>query len=96
MYARLSFTITRPAGPPLVPADALIFRGGKVYLAVVRDRRIRLVEASLGYDDGRLVEVTAGITADDFIAMNISQPTNCVASPFSVMFSPITSCGIRA
>ena len=62
-----------PAGPPQVPDDALVFRGGKVYVPVVRDSRLHLAEVTLGYDDGRIVEVTAGINPDDLVAINVGQ-----------------------
>ena len=73
MYATAHFTMTLPEGPPLVPDDALVFRGGKVYVPVVRDDRLVLAEVELGYDDGRNVEIKSGIAADDSIAMNVGQ-----------------------
>ncbi len=73
MYANVSFTVGVPAGPAQAPDDALIFRGGKVYVAIVRDNRIALTEVSLGYDDGRVVEITSGLTPDDVIAVNVGQ-----------------------
>ena len=62
-----------PTAPPTVPDDALVFRGGKVYVPVVRDSRLVLAEVALGYDDGRKVEITSGIDPDDMIAMNVGQ-----------------------
>ena len=56
-----------------VPDDALIFRGGKVYVPLVRDNRLVLSEVGLGYDDGRMVEVTSGVTAGDLVAINVGQ-----------------------
>ena len=73
MYASARFTANLPDGPPLVPDDALVFRGGKTYVAVVRDDHLVLAEVTLGYDDGRNVEVVSGIGADDSIAMNVGQ-----------------------
>jgi RND family efflux transporter MFP subunit len=73
MYATARFTMTVPDGPPTVPDDALVFRGGKVYVPVVRDEHLVLAEVELGHDDGRTVEITSGITADDAIAMNVGQ-----------------------
>lgn len=73
MYAKVKFSVAVPAGPPQVPDDALVFRGGKVYVPVVRDRRVHLAEVTLGYDDGRMVEVTAGVSPDDEVAINVGQ-----------------------
>jgi RND family efflux transporter MFP subunit len=73
MYATAHFTTTLPGGPPLVPDDALVFRDGKVYVPVVRDSRLVLAEVDLGFDDGRTVEITSGLDADDSVAMNVGQ-----------------------
>ncbi len=74
MYAQVAFTVAlRGGGAPQVPADALVFRNGKVYVPIVRDNHLRLSEVALGYDDGRLVEVTAGVAPDDLIALNVGQ-----------------------
>lgn len=73
MYAKMNFQVTMPQGPPQVPDDALVFRGGKVYVPVVHESRLDLAEVSLGYDDGRLVEITSGVGADDLIAINVGQ-----------------------
>jgi len=73
MYASARFTANLPDGPPLVPDDALVFRGGKTYVPVVRANRLVLAEVALGYDDGRTVEVVSGVDAEDDIAMNVGQ-----------------------
>ena len=73
MYASARFTVAQPAGPARVPDDALIFRGGKVYVPVVHENRLALSEVSLGYDDGRMVEVTSGIGGEDLVAINVGQ-----------------------
>jgi RND family efflux transporter MFP subunit len=73
MYATARFTMTLPEGPPRVPDDALVFRGGQVYVPVVRDDRLVLAKVALGFDDGRTVEITSGIDASDMIAMNVGQ-----------------------
>jgi RND family efflux transporter MFP subunit len=73
MYGRLSFAVALHGDTPQLPDDALIFRGGKVYVPVVRDNHLNLVEVALGYDDGRTVEVTSGIAPDDLVAINVGQ-----------------------
>ncbi len=73
MYASVAFQVAVPAGPPQVPDDALIFRSGKVYVPLVRANRLHLAEVNLGYDDGRTVEITAGLAAEDLVAINVGQ-----------------------
>jgi RND family efflux transporter MFP subunit len=73
MYGRVTFSVAVPAGPPQVPDDALVFRGGKVYVPVVRDNHLHLAEVTLGYDNGRTVEVTVGIGPKDQVALNVGQ-----------------------
>ncbi len=73
MYARATFTVALRGGTPQVPTDALVFRRGKVYVPVVRHDRLNLAEVTLGFDDGRTVEVTSGIAPDDLVALNVGQ-----------------------
>ncbi len=73
MYATAEFRLSTPAGAPMVPDDSLVFRNGKVYVPVVRNRRIRLVEVTLGYDDGHRAEALRGIRDDDVVAVNLGQ-----------------------
>lgn len=73
MYAMVAFAISSTSGTPMVPDDALVFHGGKVFVPVVRDRRMHLAEATLGYDDGVNVEVTSGIGDSDIVAINVGQ-----------------------
>jgi membrane fusion protein (multidrug efflux system) len=73
MYAQVTFNVAVPAGPPQVPDDALIFRRGKVYVPVVHDNHLDLAEVNLGYDNGQFVEVVAGVSTDDLVAINVGQ-----------------------
>jgi len=73
MYATMEIRLRAGSGAPRVPDDALVFRGGKVCLPLVRGNRIRLVPVALGLDDGREVEITNGIRPDDLIALNLGQ-----------------------
>jgi membrane fusion protein, multidrug efflux system len=73
MYAKLRFTLNAPAGVPLAPDSALVFKHGKTYVPVVRDGRLRLVEVTLGFDDGQDVQVLSGLSANDVVAINLGQ-----------------------
>lgn len=73
MYAVADFAVSVPRSVPQVPDDALVFQGGKVYVAIVRDHRIHLAEVQLGYDNGQTVEVIKGLNESDVIAINMGQ-----------------------
>jgi RND family efflux transporter MFP subunit len=73
MYAKLVLDVATPAGVPMVPDDALIFRGGKPYVPVVRGGHLRLAAVTLGYDNGVNVEVTEGVSDQDMVALNVGQ-----------------------
>jgi membrane fusion protein, multidrug efflux system len=73
MYAIADFAVALPMGVPMVPDDALVFRADKVYVPVVRQHRMHLAEATLGYDNGVAVEVTSGVSDDDVVAINVGQ-----------------------
>ncbi|HLK12539.1 MAG TPA: efflux RND transporter periplasmic adaptor subunit [Candidatus Binatia bacterium] len=72
MYGTLRLRVSQP-DVARVPDDALVFRDGKVYVPTVRNDRLHLAEVTLGYDDGREVEVLSGIADDDVIALNVGQ-----------------------
>jgi membrane fusion protein, multidrug efflux system len=73
MYANAEFIVAMGSGSPMVPDDALIFRDGKVYVPVVRNNQLHLVEVTLGYDNGQTVEITSGIDPKDKVAVNVGQ-----------------------
>jgi membrane fusion protein, multidrug efflux system len=73
MYAHMAVQVAMPPGAPMVPDDALVFRNGKVYVPTVRADRLRLVEVTLGYDNGQQVEITKGLEGDELIAINVGQ-----------------------
>ena len=73
MYAKLVLVVATPAGVPMVPDDALVFRGGKPYVPVVRAGHLRLAAVTLGYDNGVNVEITEGVSDQDMVALNVGQ-----------------------
>jgi membrane fusion protein, multidrug efflux system len=73
MYGTAEFVVSIPAGAPLVPDEALIFRDGKVFVPVVKDNILHLTQVKLGYDNGIAVEVANGIDADALVALNVGQ-----------------------
>jgi membrane fusion protein (multidrug efflux system) len=73
MYADMRMTARVTTASITVPDDALVFRDDKVYLPVVRDNRLNLVEVTLGHDDGYQVEVTGEIEEGELVAVNVGQ-----------------------
>jgi RND family efflux transporter MFP subunit len=73
MYAKLVLDVATPAGVPMVPDDALVFRDGKPYVPVVRGGHLRLAAVTLGYDNGINIEITEGVSDQDMVALNVGQ-----------------------
>ena len=73
MYGTAEFVVSIPAGAPLVPDDALIFRNGNVFVPVVKGNVLHLTQVKLGYDNGIAVEVATGIDPDALVALNVGQ-----------------------
>jgi len=73
MYANVAITIKGSNGAPRVPDQALIFNGERVYVPIVRDQRIHLVNVKLGLDDGINCEITRGLKGDETVALALGQ-----------------------
>jgi RND family efflux transporter MFP subunit len=73
MYANVAIIIKGSNGAPRVPDEALIFNGERVYVPIVRDNRIHLVDVKLGLDDGINCEVTRGLKGDETVALGLGQ-----------------------
>jgi RND family efflux transporter MFP subunit len=73
MYAEMRLTARVATSGIAAPDDALVFRDNKVYLPVVRDNHLSLVEVTLGHDNGYRVEVTGDLQEGEMVAMNVGQ-----------------------
>jgi membrane fusion protein, multidrug efflux system len=73
MYADMRMTARVTAANIMVPDDALVFRDDKVYLPIVRNNHLSLVEVVLGHDNGYTVEVTGDVQEGELVAMNVGQ-----------------------
>jgi membrane fusion protein (multidrug efflux system) len=73
MYANMRLTAHLTTTSLTVPDDALVFRNDKIYVPVVRDNRLKLVEVTLGHDDGYTVEVSGDLRAGEQIAVNVGE-----------------------
>jgi len=73
MYADMKMTAQVTTAAITVPDDALVFRDNNVYLPVVRDNRLRLIEVTLGHDNGYRVEVNGDLMPGEMVAINVGQ-----------------------
>jgi RND family efflux transporter MFP subunit len=73
MYADLKMTARVTVAGITVPDDALVFRNDKIYLPVVRNNRLSLVEVTLGHDNGYNVEVSGDLRPGEVVAINVGQ-----------------------
>ena len=73
MYADLKMTARTTSTNTIVPDDALVFRDDKIYLPIVRNNHLNLVEVTLGHDDGYKVEVSGDFQRGELIAINVGQ-----------------------
>jgi hypothetical protein len=73
MYADLKMTTHVTSASLTVPDDALVYREDKVYLPVVRDNHLNLVEVTLGHDNGYVVEISGDVSPGEQVALNVGQ-----------------------
>jgi RND family efflux transporter MFP subunit len=73
MYANMKMTAHVTVSRLTAPDDALVFRNDKIYLPVVRDNHLKLIEVTLGHDDGYTVEVNGDLRAGEQIAVNVGE-----------------------
>jgi multidrug efflux pump subunit AcrA (membrane-fusion protein) len=73
MYANMKMTAHVTVSTLTAPDDALVFRNDKVYLPVVRENHLKLIEVKLGHDDGYVCEVNGDLRAGDEIAVNVGE-----------------------
>jgi membrane fusion protein, multidrug efflux system len=73
MYANMKMTAHVTSSSLTAPDDALIFRNDKVYVPVVRDNHLKLIEVTLGHDTGYVCEVNGDLRAGEKIAVNVGE-----------------------
>ncbi len=62
----------RGARTPLVPGEALTWRGDKLFVALVQDGQVRLQQVLTGDDSGRVVQVLSGLQGGETVILNPS------------------------
>lgn len=69
-YAEVHLKLNQGSPAMVVPVTALIFRAQGLQIAVVRGDKADLVQVTMGRDFGTEVEITSGITPQDWIIIN--------------------------
>jgi RND family efflux transporter MFP subunit len=70
-YAEVHLKLPAATAPLVVPVTSLIFRAAGLQVAVVRNgNTAEMVPVTEGRDFGTEVEITSGITADDWVIIN--------------------------
>jgi RND family efflux transporter MFP subunit len=73
MYGNVRLTTAPSTGGLVAPDDSLVFRNDKVYLPIVREKRLHLAEVHLGHDNGIEVVVSGDVHDGDLVAMSVGQ-----------------------
>src|SRR5579883_2314367 len=69
-YAQVHFKLQSPVRSLIVPVLALLFRSEGLRVAIIEGNKAKLVPITIGRDDGRVVEVTAGLHPEDQVIQN--------------------------
>ena len=71
-YAEVHLKVPAQHSTLLVPVSALIFRGEKLQVGVVKNGRATVTDITPGHDLGEQIEVVAGLNANDEVIVNPS------------------------
>ncbi|WP_158749088.1 efflux RND transporter periplasmic adaptor subunit [Acidobacterium sp. S8] len=69
-YAQVHFKLNEAQPSLVIPVPALIFRAQGLQVATVVNGKAKLVPITIGRDDGRVVEISQGLKADDEVVQN--------------------------
>jgi multidrug efflux pump subunit AcrA (membrane-fusion protein) len=72
MYAVVTFVQVRGVAPLTVPGDAVVVRGDRNTVAIVRDEKIQMVPIVIGRDYGPSVEVLSGLREGDWVVSTVT------------------------
>lgn len=85
-YVFVHFKVPQQQLQLAIPANTLLFRAQGLQVAVVQNGRVHLQNVTIGKDDGKTVEIAAGLTASDVVVVDPSdsiaegQPVNITKS----------------
>jgi RND family efflux transporter MFP subunit len=71
-YVFVHFKIPQQRRMLTIPSNTLLFRSAGLQVGVVRNGRVHLQGVTIGKDDGRTVEISTGLTANDQIILDPS------------------------
>jgi hypothetical protein len=71
-YAEVHLKVPAQSSTLLLPVSALIFRGDKLHVGVVKSGHVVVTEVTPGHDFGDQIEVVAGLTPKDQVIVNPS------------------------
>ncbi len=80
-YAEVHFKVHEQNSTLLLPVSALIFRGEKLQVGVVKSGRVIVTDVTPGHDLGNQIEIVAGLAPNDQVIVN---PSDSLVSGQSV------------
>ena len=86
-YAEVHLKIPARNSTFLLPVSALIFRGEKLQVGVVRNGHVLVTDVTPGHDLGDQIEIVAGLKPDDQVIVN---PSDSLVSGQSAKVVPAT------
>jgi multidrug efflux pump subunit AcrA (membrane-fusion protein) len=72
MYAVVTFVQVRGVAPLVIPGDAVVVRGDRNTVAIVRDQKIQMVPVEIGRDLGPSVEILGGLREGDWVVTTVT------------------------
>jgi RND family efflux transporter MFP subunit len=84
-YAEVHLEIPMQNSTFLLPVSALIFRGERLQVGVVKNGHVVVTDVTPGHDFGDQIEIVAGLTPNDQVIVN---PSDSLASGQSVKVVP--------
>lgn len=69
-YAEVHLQIPSQSSTFLLPVNALIFRGQKLQVGVVKNGKVTLADVTPGHDFGDQIEIIGGLNANDQVVVN--------------------------
>jgi len=70
MFTQVHFNLQVKHPTLILPASSLIFQQHGLQVATVRDGKIKLIPITIGQNDGRVVQVLSGLSAQDEVLQN--------------------------
>jgi multidrug efflux pump subunit AcrA (membrane-fusion protein) len=72
MYAVVTFVQVRGVAPLTIPGDAVVVRGDRNTVAIVRNEKIQMVPVEIGRDYGPSVEILGGLREGDWVVTTVT------------------------